>query len=284
MRIASVQCHVAFNDPAANAAAAVERLRELKSYEVDLAVFPEAFLTGYCVECVEDARQISIEGTHDALATIRQAAEEFDMVVVVGYAERTGDTVRNAAVLFEPGREPQVYYKTHLPELGLDRFVERGDDLPVFETRLGRIGMLICFDVRHPEPARVLALKGADVIVLPTNWPRGAEISADVLAVARAAENRVFVATCNRVGEEHGFHFIGRSKIVHPSGRVLAAAQGDEETVLYADIDIEEARSKRTVTIPGRHETTVFLSRHPALYGVLSHEGEPAGAADSSAL
>jgi predicted amidohydrolase len=156
--------------------------------------------------------------------------------------------------------------------LGLDRFVKAGAEIPLFETRLGRIGILICYDLRPPEATRVLALAGADVLVLPTNWPEGAETSAEHVSISRAAENRIFVATCNRVGEENGFRFIGRSKIIHPTGRVLAAADGVEET-LVADLDLREARQKRTVNIPGKYEIDVMGSRRPELYGGLNKLG-----------
>ncbi|HSH96128.1 MAG TPA: nitrilase-related carbon-nitrogen hydrolase, partial [Roseimicrobium sp.] len=102
-----------------------------------------------------------------------------------------------------------------------------------------------------------------------TNWPVGAEISAEVIAVARAAENRVFVATCNRVGEENGFQFIGLSKVIAPSGKILASA-GPAETVIIADLNLEEARQKTIVNIPGKYETAIFESRRPELYGRIS--------------
>lgn len=268
MRVACVQSNVVFADPAANAENAVKRIAELKSQGVDLVVFPEAYLTGYCVDSAEDAAGIAISTNSDALELLRQASEEHDMLVVAGYAEKGDGKVYNAATLWEPGREPRTYRKTHLPYLGLDRFVEAGSELPVFDTRLGQIGILICFDQRPPEATRAMALGGADIIVLPTNWPVGAEVAAEHLSIARSAENRVFFATCNRVGKENGFTFIGRSKIVHPTGRVLAAAGGEEE-ILIADVDFADARQKRTVNIPGKYETEVFASRRPELYGVL---------------
>ena len=153
-----------------------------------------------------------------------------------------------------------------MPELGYDRYVTTGDDLNVFETKFGKIGIQICFDIRFPEASRILALQGADVIFYPTNWPKGADISADVLAVARAVENKVYVVTANRVGEENGFSFIGKSKIISPSGVILAGASNGEE-VMVADLDFEISRNKRNITIPGKHETTVFESRRPELYG-----------------
>ncbi len=265
MKLACVQSNVVFGDSQANAAKAIEKLKELKAEGVDLAVFPEAYLTGYCVDTSEQACAIAISSDSEALKMLQSACEELDILAVVGYAEALDGKVYNAAVLLEPGEAPRVYRKTHLPELGLDKFVEAGQELPVFETRLGKIGILICFDLRPPEATRVLALNGAELIILPTNWPVGAEISAAHIAIARAAENRVFVATCNRVGEEHGFRFIGQSKIIGVTGQVLAAADGEEQTIL-AEIDLRQARQKRTIGIPGKYETEVFASRNPRLY------------------
>ena len=263
MRIACVQSNVAYGNVAANVETAVRRLQELKAQGVDLAVFPEALLTGYCVECLSDAQRIAIDKRE--LIPIREACDRLGITAVVGFAEQAGDKVYNSAALIEPNESPKIYRKSHLPELGLDKFVDAGDELLVFDTRLGRIGVLICFDLRFPEPSRVLALRGAEVIVLPTNWPEGAETSAEHVAIARAAENRIFMVTCNRVGEENGFRFIGRSKIVAPSGKVIAAA-GTEEEVIIADIDVAEARIKRNVMIPGKYETEVIAARRPELY------------------
>jgi 5-aminopentanamidase len=276
LRVFVVQAKVAFGDPEANLAYAIGKLEEAVESGADLVVFPEAFLTGYCVECSEGAHGIGIDERESGGVLERLGAEcdRLDLVCVVGYACARGGRLYNTAALFEPGQLMRTYDKTHLPELGLDKFVAAGERLDVFDTRVGRIGILICFDLRHPEASRVLALQGADLLVLPTNWPEGAEVSADHIAVARAAESRIFVVTCNRTGDEHGFRFIGRSKVIHPTGRVLAAAGGGEE-VLVADLDLEDARTKRTVTIPGRYEVSVFDSRRPELYGRLSvQQGE----------
>jgi len=270
MKLACVQSNVVFGDPEANALKAIEKLRELKADGVELALFPEAYLTGYCVDSSEAACSIAISSDSAALSMIRAACEELDILAVVGYAEASEGKVFNAATLFEPGVAPRTYRKTHLPELGLDKFVEAGQDLPLFETRLGKIGILICFDLRPPEATRVLALKGADILLLPTNWPVGAEISAAHIAIARAAENRIFVATCNRVGEEHGFRFIGQSKIIGVTGQVLAAADAEEQTIT-AEVDLSQARQKRTIGIPGKYETEVFASRNPRLYTTITN-------------
>lgn len=280
MRIACVQTDVVFGNPTANAEKAVAKLSELKEQGVDLAIFPEAYLTGYCVNTEQEAEELAINAKtdrkseqvsfHESLELIHVATERIDIGCVIGFAGKNELEGRfNAAALFEPSKPPKIYRKTHLPFLGYDRFAMPGLELNLFETKWGKVGILICFDQRPPEAARTLALKGADLIVLPTNWPMGAEVSAEHMSIARAAENKVFMATCNRVGVENGTTFIGKSKIIHCSGKVLAAA-GEGEEVLIADIDVEESRQKRIVNIPGEYEMEVFKSRQPALYTIIT--------------
>jgi predicted amidohydrolase len=268
MKVAAVQANVVFNDPNANARRAVDELSNLAEAGVELTLLPECFLTGYCVDTLEAAKEIAIRRDHPALLSVRAAAEELGITVALGFAEAAESRLFNTVALFEPGEGARYYRKTHLPILGFDNYATPGDELRLFDTQFGRIGVLICFDQRFPEAARVLALAGADVVILPTNWPVGAENSADIMCIARAAENRVWVVTANRVGTENGFDFIGRSKIISPVGKVIAAA-GPDETVLVADIDLAEARQKRTVNIPGKYELEVFTPRRPDLYGTL---------------
>ena len=284
VRVASVQAPVVFGDPTANAAYAVARLEELAVRGVQLAVFPEAFLTGYCVTDAEEARAIALpirlEGDEiveapESVQSIREAAQRLGVHAVFGFAGVDARGVINVAALVEPSGRLRAYLKTHLPELGLDKHVVPGDSLPVFDTEIGRIGILICFDLRPPEPMRCLAIQGADLIALPTNWPVGAEMSAELLSRARALESRVHFVACDRIGEERGFRFIGMSSIVDATGTVLALA-GAEAEVLVADLDLAVAREKRIRTIPGQYEWTVFESRRPDLYGALLRN-DPSG-------
>lgn len=273
--IACIQSDVLFNDPGANAQVACERIEELAGQGVQLVVFPEAYLTGYCVSCAEDAQEIAVEvrsengrvtQAHESVIQISRACQQNNMHAVVGFAGKDELGVYNGAILFRPSGEMHLYKKTHLPHLGLDRFVHTGDEFLLVDTSIGKIGVLICYDMRAPEPTRVLALNGADMVILPTNWPEGAEISADHISIARAAENKIFFIACNRAGEENGFRFIGRSKIIAPSGKVLAQADHTAQ-VITADLDLEQARDKRIVNKPGEYELDLFGSRTPHLYG-----------------
>ena len=119
-----------------------------------------------------------------------------------------------------------------------------------------------------------MTLLGADLLVLPTNWPTHSECAAEHMIPTRAMENTVYVMAVNRVGEESGFRFIGASSIVDPSGKRLAQAGPDSEEMLLAEIDPALARRKRLVRVPGRHEINRIADRRPRFYEILT---EPNG-------
>jgi predicted amidohydrolase len=179
----------------------------------------------------------------------------------------------NTAVLVGPQGMLAKYRKTHLLCLGLDRHVEPGDiPLEPFDTPQGRLGLLTCYDLRFPEPARVLALEGAQAILLPTAWPAAAALYPNHVARTRAAENGVFLVAADHVGEERGRGYLGRSLIVGPDGEILAEAGTNEETLLVADVDLRRSDEKHLVFIPGEYELDLFGDRRPALYGPIMRE------------
>ena len=185
--------------------------------------------------------------------------------------EKDDEQCYNAAVLLGPQGLIGKYRKIHLPFLGVDRFVNPGNlGFQVHETPLGRIGLNICYDGRFPESARALALRGADIVLLPTNWPKGAEEFAEFLVNARGIENHLFSIAVNRVGKERGFQFIGRSRVANPEGKTLATASGNQEEIIYAEIDPLESRNKQIVRIPGKLEINCIKDRRPQYYDNLT--------------
>lgn len=267
IKIASVQCDVAFGEPARNVAFLIDQLTSLAAQGVQMSLFPECFLTGYAAGSAEQAREISIHRDDPLFASIQKVVDDLGIACITGFAEKSENTLFNSAAIFRPNKELLIYRKTHLPHIGLDRYVSQGDEFILVEHSGFRFSVLICFDMRFPEGIRTVSLRGADVIFLPTNWPTGAETSADIICIARAAENHVWMITCDRVGTENGFDFIGRSKIIAPSGKVIASAGRDAE-ILIAEIDPTEARQKRVINIPGEYELEIFGARRPDLYDV----------------
>lgn len=267
IKIAGAQIDVALGEAPRNLARMEEILAETVGQGARLTVFPECALSGYCFDSLEEAWPNAQAVPGPATQRLAELCGRLDAYVIFGLLEADGDHLYNACVLVGGEGVLGSYRKVHLPYLGIDRFTTPGDRFEVHDAGPLRVGMNICYDGAFPEPARVMALDGADLIALPTNWPPGAQCTAQFVTNARALENNVYYAAINRVGTERGFHFIGQSKICGPSGESLAAAHHDREEILYAQIDPAKARDKHLVRVPGKHEIDRFADRRPSAYG-----------------
>ncbi len=267
LTVAAAQIDVAFGDKKANLATIRDRMSEAAARGARLVAFPECALTGYAFEDRGAAMQVAEPVPGPAVEVLRGACAEHKLWTIVGLLERDGDRLYNSVVLIGPDGVAARYRKLHLPVLGADRHVDPGNlPLEPAATPLGRIGMSICYDGSFPETGRVLKLRGAQLIVLPTNWPAQAAPSIQHQSIVRAFENHVNYVAVNRIGSEGGFRFPGGSQIVDFTGRVLAQA-GDAPQVLIADLDLEGAERNRIVNIPGRYELDRIAHRRPEFYG-----------------
>ncbi|MDA8434223.1 MAG: acyltransferase [Nitrospiraceae bacterium] len=213
----------------------------------DLIVLPELFSTGYQFASKEEVAELSeeIPSGHTTQRLIA-FSEKKGVCIAAGMAERQGDRFFNSAVLTGPDGFIGVYRKTHLFFEEKLWFSPGDTGFTVWETRAGRIGIMICFDWFFPEAARTLALKGADLIAHPSNLVL--PYCPDSMPT-RCLENRVFAVTANRTGSEQRggkemLEFIGTSEIVSPSGKVLCRAGREKEEIGYATIDVTAARNK----------------------------------------
>lgn len=271
MQISAIQCDVEFGQPDQNLATLRSRVREEASAGSRLLVFPECFATGYCCSSLEEARQFAqpVDGPF-AQAVIAECREH-NCFVVFGMLESAGNDVFNAAVLVGPDGVVGSYRKVHIPFLGVDRFTTPGNrPFEIFDIDGLKIGMLICYDGGFPESVRELALRHADLVVLPTNWPPGAETMAEYAVNTRAMENAVYFLAANRIGEERGFRFIGTSRICDPAGNTMAAANGQDDCVIRATVDVKKSRQKRITRVPGEHIIDRFADRRPEMYSQLT--------------
>lgn len=234
-----------------------------------LAVFPECALSGYGFSSKAEGLAHAVEIDGPEVAKVAELAARTGCGCVFGLLEHDGSRLFNTCVLVGPEGVLGTYRKVHLPFLGIDRFADPGDR-PFAVHDLGglRVGMHICYDGSFPETARTLTLLGADLVVLPTNWPTHSECAAEHMIPTRSMENTIYFMAVNRVGEESGFRFIGSSSIADPSGRILARA-GEGEEVIVADVDPKKARDKHLVRVPGRHEINRVADRRPRFYGPL---------------
>ena len=261
---------MALADVATNLRIIDERIRQTRDEGALLTVFPECAVTGYCFDSLDEARPYAQTVPGPATDAISRTCAQAGGHAIFGMLEQDGDRIFNAAVLVGPDGVVGSYRKVHLPYLGIDRFTTHGDrPFEVFQIGELSIGMNICYDSAFPEVSRVLAIQGADLIVLPTNWPPGAQCLAANGISVRAMENNVFYLAVNRVGTERGFRFIGQSQICDPSGRHLASASDADEQILYAEIDPAVARDKRCVRVAGKHEIDRMADRRPEFYGDL---------------
>ncbi len=272
-KIAAVQMDCAFADKMKNLDTIRARLREAKQNGAQLVIFPECALTGYCFESKDEAIVDAEPIPGPSTQLLAADCAKLSICAVVGLLEAAGDSLFNACTLIGPSGVVANYRKIHLPCLGVDRFTTPGDE-PFAVHDLGglRVGMNICYDGSFPESARCLMLLGADLVVLPTNWPTGAISTAQTLIPARALENHVYYAAVNRVGTERGFKFIGMSRILGCSGEFLAVSDNDEPTIMYAEIDPAKARNKHLVNIPGKYELHRTRDRRPRIYGPITEE------------
>jgi predicted amidohydrolase len=270
-KIAAVQMDCRLADKEHNLRAVRARLAEAAGRGARLVVFPECILTGYCFESKEEASPYAELIPGPSTEALTADCRRLGVWAVVGLLERGAESrLFNACVLVGPAGQVEVYRKVHLPCLGVDRFTTPGDrSFAVHDLGGLRVGMTICYDGSFPEASRVLTLLGADLVVLPTNWPEAARKTAQYITPARALENHIYYAAVNRVGEERGFRFIGQSRLVQYSGDLLAVCDHDREEILYAEIDSAKARQKRIVHIPGCYEVDRIGDRRPEMYGAL---------------
>jgi N-carbamoylputrescine amidase len=250
--IACAQYAVRDGDPDHNLDISLRFIRQAAAEGAGLVILPELANSGCDLASRERARDLAenLPGGPTVEAW-REEAEESAIHIVGGLLERDGDTLHNSAVLLGPetfGR----YRKAHLWDR--EKLVyEPGRELPVFDTPLGRIGLLVCYDAWFPEAARALAVRGAQMICVPSNAPddwipesqrRGDLTMLDVHCIAAANANRLFVAAANRVGDG----YLGRSCIIDPTGGVLALAGASEERLVSVEVDLDRARRGKQLT------------------------------------
>lgn len=219
----------------------------------NLIVLPELANTGYTFRSRSEAyahAETLADGS--SLKICATFAREHQVYLVAGFAERDGLKLYDSAVLFGPAGLLGHYRKAHLWNQEKLWFTPGDFGFPVFETAIGRIGMLICWDIWFPEVPRVLALQGADIICSLNNWvwtpPPLFDASgrgmASYLTMTAAHVNNVPVAAANRIGSERGGRFLGCSLIAGTNGWPIGdVADSESECILYADLDLSSARS-----------------------------------------
>lgn len=229
----------------------------------DVVLFPELCLTGYFIQDIEEDMAESIDGP--SLQTMKELCKYYQLHTVFSWAEQGDDGIvyNSACLISDEGIVLGNYRKVHVYGRENEIF-EKGDSFHVFDTKFGRVGIMICYDLDFPEVARILALKHADIILIPTNNFRPYARYQRTYVKSRAMENELPVAICNRTGQEQELQYFGESAVYDAYGHELALLGDTEET--------------KTIEVPLHQEKDEQLSyltnRMPSTFGTLTMEDE----------
>jgi predicted amidohydrolase len=254
-------------DLQANRRLSLSAIADAAAAGADVIVLPELVTSGYVFESAEEAASVAISTDHALFE--HWAAEAGGAVVIGGFAERGDDgLVYNSAAVVDQSGVIGVYRKVHLWDREKLWFAPGGEPPRVFDTPAGRIGVLVCYDLEFPEMPRMLALAGAELICVPTNWPyverpEGERPPEVTIGMAAARVNRVFLACCDRTGTERGQHWTAGTSIMNEEGWVLACQTGAGPA--SASVDLARSHDKTYTEL-----ADVLGDRRPELYGAVA--------------
>jgi predicted amidohydrolase len=285
--IGIVQTDTEIGNKKANVEKGVAKVQEAARAGAQVVVLPELFVTGYSQIILQDKLYTLAEPVDGpSVQAFAEAAKENDVYVIVGFPESRGvpGIIYNPAAFFGPdGKLIGCHSKTHLFSTETQWF-RAGNEHRVYPTDLGNIAVIICFDMGFPEVGRVLALKGAELVFVPSAWMLAdLDLWTHNLS-GQATANLFYMVGANRVGWEGDLHLFGGSKIVAPRGNTVVESPHDEETILVHTIDLDKIVEARSVV---RH----IDARRPELYaevyatdGGIAAQGGAVLAREGSAL
>lgn len=231
----------------------------VKAKDADLVILPELAFTGYNFDNIDIARKLAeVPEESSIVKMLHEIAGSNKQYIITGFNEKAGDLLYNSSLLVGPEGLTGSYRKMHL-FMNEKNIFEPGDGkLEVYDTGFCKLGMQICFDYLFPEPWRILAQKGAEVIVHPSNLlTRNAMKAMPGIALM----NRVYTITANRIGTEGDLTFNGQSMIIDPAGDILVKASSDKTEMITLMIDPAQAQDKMITSL-----NHVFDDRRPEQY------------------
>ena len=246
IKIALAQIKIEQKNIEKNCKKIFERIEEAANKNVDIICFPELANIGYTITSNE-LKNISEELEKNFIKQLQEKARLFKIHILVGYLEsKTTKKSRNfynsCIFIDDKGKILANARKVYLWKKEKTKF-KAGNKFVVKNTKFGKIGILLCYDLEFPEPARIECLKGAEIIFVPSLWSFSAENRWHIDLAANSLFNLLFIAGCNAVGDS----CCGKSKIVEPDGSTLIEASGTNEELLIASIDLtklSEVRAK----------------------------------------
>jgi predicted amidohydrolase len=272
LNLALAQISTHLGDVSANLAKHLELIRQAKAQGADLLLFPELSLTGYVLQDLVASVAHRPTAEDPVFRPLLEASRDLDLVV--GFVDEDHrHRFYIASAYLSEGRVLHVHHKVYLPTYGLfdeGRFFAWGDSVRAFDTRFGRMGMLICEDFWHASPPYLLWLDGADIFLFSSASPGRGLNDREKLESARWVErvNKAyasmftsFVAHANRVGFEDGLNFWGGATVFDPDGEELVHGPYFEEALTFAELDLNQLRRTRARLPLLRDERTALVQK-----------------------
>jgi len=248
IKLALIQMNCRINDKEANLNHALELLSRVEK-GTDIVCFPEFFNTGYNLDMVGDKFYNFAETIPgDTTGILADKAKEKNLAIVGNIVEKDavmkGVLYNTTFIIDRDGTLKGRYRKFYLYPLE-HRYFRQGSEIPVFDIGITKLGIAICFDHAFPELFRTLAVKGAEIVLIPSAVPKGYEYLLNLRTRARAQDNQFFVASINRVGNEGSYTYCGLSKVVNPRGEIIIEASTDKEEIINCEVNIKEILKER---------------------------------------
>ena len=262
---ALLQTNIFFDDAPANHAHVRELFAQAMAKEPrpDVVVLPEDWSSGFSDKMFHEIKDHVEPENGPSITVVRELAKQYHVWVVGGSIStlHADGKMRNTTFLVDrDGNIVGDYSKMHLySDMDEDVAFEHGSKREVYDTELGRLGFMVCYDIRFCELSRIYALKKADILVVTSNFPNPRVNHWKTLLTARAIENQMFVVACNRVGPSPMGTYCGHSIIIDPWGDIIAEGGGEEE-IITGSIDYTKTREVRDLI-------HMFRDRQPTLYG-----------------
>lgn len=269
-KIALVQYQSVLGNLQKNADRAVEMVREAAAKGAKIVCFPEMFNTGYNFQLIGDGFHNcgeTIDG--HTITRLQKVAKECACYVIapITLEKKVKGVFYNAAVVIDDEGVVLGDYSKHHLWAAERYYFHAGEDIPVFDTKYGKIGVMICYDAGFPETARVLTLKGAELIFMPSAWRIQDWDMWNLNIPQRALENTLYVAGVNRFGHEDDLYMFGNSKVADWRGRIIAESKEEKEEIVYAEIDLDQLTKARL-------DIHYLKDRRPDSYKLLSEYTE----------
>nr|WP_294661716.1 carbon-nitrogen hydrolase family protein [uncultured Blautia sp.] len=241
MKLALIQLHSKPTEVKENVEKGIKMYQEAVQGGAELVVFPELWTCGYYLETFDF--EAAVAENDWILEKFRSLAKENGTVIVLPLPQKKEEKLYIGLYVIEKdGMIIKEYQKSFLWGREQNYFVHGKREYEPVDTSVGRLGLLICYDIEFPEPSRALVLKDAQIILVPSVWSIPALNRWQIQLPARALDNTVFVAGINNVGEGA----CGHSKVVNPDGAVLIEASADREEVVLCDVDYEKISEVRS--------------------------------------